>query len=81
MNRRKRLEEKTRGLYKGARHASVGIELAVAVAIGYFGGRWLGDYLGVEPWGGVVGLILGFGAGLRGLLRAAREASRDDDDG
>ncbi len=59
-----------------------GISLALAMAIGYFGGRWLDGRLGTEPWFALVGLVLGVVAGFRILfrevLKAEKPPTRDD---
>jgi ATP synthase protein I len=66
----------------------VGIQFPVAMAIGYFWGKWLDGWLGTEPWMTVVFFILGLVAGFVNLFRitaaAARteeELSREDDEG
>ena len=75
----KKLERQSRGLYQAARMASVGLELALSVVIGYFGGKWLEERWGFAPWGSIGGLLLGFGAGLRSLWRTARPADDETD--
>jgi len=52
---------------------NVGIELAVSICVGYFGGGWLDDKLGTEPWLRWVGLGFGIAAGFRSLYRLARK--------
>ena len=61
------------------RVSAVGIELALATMLGYFGGRWLDDRLGTTPWFGFLGLALGLVAGFRGLYRIARRTKKDLD--
>ncbi len=79
---RKRLEERSKAVYNAAKHASVGIELAVAICIGYFGGRWFEQRFDWAPWGSLLGLLIGIGAGANTLVRVARDVSREaDDDG
>lgn len=55
-----------------ARFASVGFELATAVVIGYFGGRWVDEKLGTDPWIQIIGLLLGVCAGFWSLFKLAR---------
>ena len=55
-----------------ARFASVGFELATAVVVGYFGGRYADEKLGTEPWIQVIGLLLGVFAGFWSLFKLAR---------
>lgn len=54
--------------------SSVGIELAVATAIGLGIGYWIDLQLGTYPWLMFVGLLLGVAAGFMGVFRAAKEA-------
>ncbi|HRI06760.1 MAG TPA: AtpZ/AtpI family protein [Nannocystaceae bacterium] len=58
--------------FKLAEAASVGIEMAVAVAIGHFGGRYLQDHVTHwAPWTYRIGLIVGFGAAVMAVVRTA----------
>lgn len=52
---------------------AVGLEIAVALVIGYFGGKWLDSKLGTAPWLGYFGLICGIGAGIKALVRVTRQ--------
>jgi ATP synthase protein I len=56
---------------------AVGIEIAVAVIIGYLGGRYLDRKLGTEPWISYAGLLAGIGAAIKALLRVVRAYKRD----
>ncbi len=51
---------------------AVGIEIAVAIGIGYFGGRYLDQRLGLSPWLTWVGFAVGVGAGIKALVRVVR---------
>lgn len=53
--------------------ASVGIELAVAVGVGYFVGDWLDARLGTAPWLMLLFLGCGMAAGFLGVWRTARK--------
>lgn len=64
--------EGKRQLKLAARFASVGFELATAVVVGYFGGRYLDGKLGTDPWLQVAGLLLGVFAGFWSLFKLAR---------
>lgn len=58
--------------FKLAEAASVGIEMAVAVAIGHFGGRYLQDHVTHwAPWTHRIGLFVGFGAAVMAVVRTA----------
>ena len=67
-----------------ARFASAGIELAVSILVGYFGGRLLDRWFGTHPYLAYLGLILGIIAGFRNLFVLARstqtKADRPSDD-
>jgi F0F1-type ATP synthase assembly protein I len=67
------------------RHSGVGLELAGAVAGFALVGYWIDLHYGTNPWGVVVGLVLGIVGGLynfvREALQATREAQREDRDG
>jgi ATP synthase protein I len=70
--------EDSRGLARLLRLSSVGIEMGVAVAIGWGIGYWLDQRFGTKPWLMIVFLLFGVAAGFKGMIRAAREASRGD---
>ena len=59
---------------------AVGIEVAVAIIIGYLGGRFLDRKLGTEPWISYAGLLAGIGAAIKALLRVIRSYRRDNRD-
>ncbi len=61
--------------------ASVGIELAVAVAVGYLVGDWLDARLGTAPWLMFLFLGCGVAAGFRGVWRTARRYWPEDREG
>jgi ATP synthase protein I len=60
---------------------AVGLEIAVAIGIGYFGGRYLDRRLGVAPWLSWIGFAAGVGAGIKALIRVVRsyQKSLQDD--
>ena len=55
---------------------AVGIEIAVAIFIGYLGGRFLDRKLGTDPWISYAGLLAGIGAAVKALLRVIRSYRR-----
>ena len=61
------------------RLSSVGLTLAISVAIGALGGWWLDGYLGTGPWLTVVGLVLGSAAGFYELVREVNRPSDSDE--
>jgi ATP synthase protein I len=56
---------------------AVGLEIAVAIGIGYLGGQYLDRKLGVAPWLTWVGFAAGVGAGIKALFRVVRSYKRD----
>jgi F0F1-type ATP synthase assembly protein I len=73
--------EGRRQLKLAARFASAGLELAVSIVVGYFGGGALDRWLGTAPYVGYAGLVLGIAAGFRTLFRLARSAQKAADSG
>jgi len=57
----------------------VGIQFPVAIALGYFFGRWLDSQLGTHPW--LTGLfsLFGIAAGFVNLFRITAQASRAEE--
>lgn len=64
---------------KAARFAAVGLEMGLAVAIGYLGGAWLDGKLGTAPYLGLAGLVLGVGAAGKALWDTARTAMKEQE--
>jgi F0F1-type ATP synthase assembly protein I len=60
---------------------AVGIEIAVAIIIGYLGGRFLDRKLGTTPWISYAGLLAGMGAAVKALMRVVRSYRREVDGG
>jgi ATP synthase protein I len=63
---------------------AVGIEIAAAIAIGYFGGNYLDHKFGTQPWLMYLGLLAGVGAAIKALVRvtrAYRQDLKDEDKG
>jgi ATP synthase protein I len=58
---------------------AVGIEIAVAVLIGYLGGTFLDRKLGTTPWISYAGLLAGIGAAIKALVRVIRSYRREVD--
>lgn len=52
--------------------ASAGIEMVVAMGVGYLAGDWLDDRLGTFPWLTAVFFAFGVAAAFLGLWRNAR---------
>ena len=77
------MEKEQREQWKtAARFGAIGIEMALATLLGYWGGGWLDERLRAGGVFTTIGLCLGIAAGFYGLWRTAKRARpRDDDDG
>lgn len=76
-----RIDPEGKKMWRSAlRYSALGLEMGVAVAIGYGIGWWLDTKLGTKPYLMLVMLLLGIAAGFRGLIRAAKEAERESHD-
>jgi F0F1-type ATP synthase assembly protein I len=51
---------------------AIGIEIAVAIGLGYFGGQYLDRKLGLSPWCTWLGFGAGIGASIKALIRVVR---------
>jgi hypothetical protein len=58
----------------------VGIQFPVAIAIGFFFGRWLDGSLGTHPWLTILFSLFGITAGFVNLFRITAQASRSEED-
>lgn len=64
-------------IYRGlGGYGTLGLEIVLSVLIGLFGGRWLDERFGTEPWLGVLGFALGVGAAVRSVQRTQRDLAR-----
>ena len=69
--------KKISSIYKAAQHASIGLEMAIAIAIGWGLGTWLDEKFDSDPWLMITGLILGVAAGFMGIIRVIRQHQRE----
>ena len=56
--------------------------LIAAPGVGFFGGRWLDDRFGTEPYLMIAGLVLGFAAAAReiyNLVKKAEQLEKEED--
>ncbi len=56
--------------------STIGLEIALSIAVGYLGGQWLDEKLGTGPWLEWIGLGFGLAAGALSLYRVVRRAQR-----
>ena len=56
----------------------IGIQFPVAIALGFFFGRWLDSQLGTHPWLTAVFSLFGIAAGFVNLFRITAQAGRDE---
>src|SRR4051812_555972 len=61
---------------RDAQGISIGIESVVSVLLGLAAGYWLDKKLGTSPWFTLVGIVLGFAAGLRSLIGMVQRNER-----
>ena len=73
------------GLKRALAYSQMGLQLALTVGLGLWGGMWADRRWGSGPWGLLGGLFLGAGIGLTvfilDALRLSRLAEADDREG
>lgn len=65
-----------------AQTGAVGIEIALCLVIGYFGGDWLDGKFHSTPWLKWIGFGAGIGAAVKALVRVTRsykKSLKDDE--
>jgi F0F1-type ATP synthase assembly protein I len=62
------------------RLSAIGLEMGVAVGVGYAIGAWIDGKYGTKPYWTLGMLLLGIATAFRALVRVAREVNLDDDD-
>jgi hypothetical protein len=65
-----------RGMKSYGRYGSVGLELVLSIAVGYYIGHWADGKLGTR-WIALVGFLIGCYTGFRALFRAGKTMQRD----
>ena len=58
----------------------VGIQFPVAIAIGFFFGKWLDGQLGTHPWLTMIFAFFGIAAGFVNLFRITAQAGRAEEE-
>lgn len=57
----------------------VGIQFPVAMALGYFWGKWMDGLFGTEPWLTIIFSIFGVIAGFVNLFRITMATAREEE--
>jgi ATP synthase protein I len=52
---------------------TLGLEVVLCMLVGFLGGRWLDGRFGTAPYVSLVGLAFGIAAGVKAIVRSARE--------
>lgn len=68
---------KVTAFYKAAQHASLGLEMGVAVLLGWWVGQYLDGRWGTDPWLMLTGTLCGVGAGFKAVIRVHHDVTRD----
>ena len=63
-----------------AKFSSVGIEIGIAIFIGWWVGQWLDKRYGTDPWLMLLCFTIGVCAAFKGLMRSAKEAAKKLDE-
>lgn len=66
----KRKGDPLRDYKRGTNMATIGLELVLSIALGFFGGRYLDNKFGTAPWLSVVGFLFGVAAAVKAIHRA-----------
>jgi ATP synthase protein I len=59
------------------RFGTIGIELLVSMALGYYGGRWLDEKVGGHGWVTGAGAFFGMLVGFYSMWRTTQKLERD----
>jgi ATP synthase protein I len=57
----------------------VGIQFPVAMALGYFWGKWMDGLFGTTPWLTIIFFLFGLVAGFVNLFRITAAAAREEE--
>jgi ATP synthase protein I len=52
---------------------TIGLEIVLCIALGFFGGRWLDEKFGTAPYLGGLGFCFGLAAAIKSVMRAHAE--------
>jgi F0F1-type ATP synthase assembly protein I len=57
--------------------STISFQIAVPILLGVFGGRYLDERFGTQPWFLIAGLFLGLAAGVTGMIRTVQSFFKD----
>jgi F0F1-type ATP synthase assembly protein I len=63
--------------FRAASLASLGLEMGIAVAVGWWVGSWLDKKLGTDPYLMILFLLFGVGAAFLGVFRTLRQIENE----
>jgi ATP synthase protein I len=69
--------EAKKQLRLAGRVSAVGLEMVLAIGVGFLGGRWLDDRFDTTPWLTGIGFAFGVFTGFWALVRIARKTNLD----
>jgi F0F1-type ATP synthase assembly protein I len=82
LRERRPIDPETKNMWRVVGSAgAIGFEIAIAIAVGYFGGTFLDKKLGTKPWLMIFGLVAGVGAAIKALVRLTRDYKRSSGGG
>lgn len=71
------VNERRRMWRLAGKYSATGIEMAMSVAVGAIGGRWLDTQFETEPWLLTAGILIGFWLATRTVIRVVKQYQRD----
>lgn len=71
-NKDKKKQDREGVLHALALTTTIGMELAIAVLLGYYGGQYLDQRMATEPWFMLAGVLIGLAAGTVGVYKTLK---------
>lgn len=56
---------------------ALGLDLAVCILLGFYGGRWLGEIFGSVPLGTALGVMVGLAVGVTNVIVLIKKVLED----
>jgi F0F1-type ATP synthase assembly protein I len=76
MGTREKFRNKGKQIWDGSQYVGVGLEFGIAIFFCHYVGQKIDTHWGTSPWGSMIGVIIGFCAGLLSLVRIANKESK-----